>query len=165
MDISAQRTFDPTRVTRFAPSPTGELHLGNARTALFNFLLARHQGGRFLLRIEDTDAERSREPHTQAVLQDLRWLGMEWDAGPARDDGRGPYKQSERDPLYRRYFATLEQQGAAYPCYCSKLELEASRRSQLPSGKPPRYAGTCRTLTAQQREQKRAEGLAPTLRF
>src|SRR5215475_3332531 len=83
-------------VTRFAPSPTGELHLGNARTALFNELLARGAGGRFLLRIEDTDTERSREAHTAALLADLRWLGIDWDAGPDREDARGPYRQSQR---------------------------------------------------------------------
>src|ERR1700746_2747050 len=83
-------------VTRFAPSPTGELHLGNARTALFNFLLARHRDGRYLLRIEDTDSERSREEHTHALMADLRWLGMNWDAGPDHEDSRGPYRQSQR---------------------------------------------------------------------
>src|SRR6202000_1844760 len=88
-----------TVVTRFAPSPSGEVHLGNARTALFNFLLARHSGERFLLRIEDTDAERSREEHTTAVLEDLRWLGLEWDAGPDKEDERGPYRQAQRAPL------------------------------------------------------------------
>src|SRR5579863_7428128 len=86
-------------VTRFAPSPTGELHLGNARTALFNELLARHAGGRFLLRIEDTDQARSTEAHTRALLSDLRWLGLRWDAGPDREDERGPYRQSERGAI------------------------------------------------------------------
>ena len=83
-------------VTRFAPSPTGELHLGNARTALFNQLLARRAGGRFLLRIEDTDSERSQDAHTQGLMADLRWLGIEWDGGPDREDNRGPYRQSQR---------------------------------------------------------------------
>src|SRR6516225_12471813 len=103
-------------VTRFAPSPTGELHLGNARTALFNLLLARHSGGRFLLRIEDTDSERSLESHTGALLGDLRWLGIEWDAGPDREDALGPYRQSQRGALYAGYFALLEQRAAVYPC-------------------------------------------------
>src|SRR6201981_638691 len=89
-------------VTRFAPSPTGELHLGNARTALFNQLLTRHAGGRFLLRIEDTDRERSHEAHTEGLMRDLRWLGVEWDAGPDREDTLGPYNQSQRDALYAR---------------------------------------------------------------
>src|SRR5882757_4411746 len=127
MDSSSSGAFGGRGATRFAPSPSGEVHLGNARTALFNFLLARHLGERFLLRIEDTDAERSREEHTTAALEDLRWLGMEWDAGPDRDDERGPYRQSQRSPLYARYFELLEQQGAAYPCFCSALELEVSR--------------------------------------
>src|SRR5439155_6114622 len=90
----------PQPVTRFAPSPTGELHLGNARTALFNLLLARRAGGRFLLRIEDTDSERSLEAHTTALMADLRWLGIDWDAGPDRVDQRGPYRQSQRGALY-----------------------------------------------------------------
>ena len=99
-------------VTRFAPSPTGELHLGNARTALFNLLLARHVGGRFLLRIEDTDSERSLEAHTQGLMADLRWLGIEWDAGPDREDARGPYRQSQRAALYAEDLAALEHTGA-----------------------------------------------------
>src|SRR6185312_10875134 len=151
--------------TRFAPSPTGEVHLGNARTALFNFLLARHSGGRFLLRIEDTDTERSREEHTTAVLGELRWLGLDWDAGPDREDERGPYRQSQRGPLYARFFEALERQDAVYPCYCSPLELEASRRAQLGSGRPPRYAGTCRDLPPQQRRAREAQGLSGTLRY
>src|SRR6266478_6057899 len=121
---------EPRRVTRFAPSPTGELHLGNARTALFNLLLARGAAGRFLLRIEDTDAERSHEAHTTALMADLRWLGIDWDAGPDREDERGPY-----------------------------------RRAQLAAGKPPRYAGTCRDLTLDERARRQAQGLAATLRF
>src|SRR5438045_7316602 len=104
---------EPQPVTRFAPSPTGELHLGNARTALFNLLLARRAGGRFLLRIEDTDSERSLEAHTTALMADLRWLGIDWDAGPDREDERGPYRQSQRGALYARYLAQLEGQGAA----------------------------------------------------
>jgi nondiscriminating glutamyl-tRNA synthetase len=164
MDNSDGATFDQA-TTRFAPSPTGEVHLGNARTALFNFLLARHYGGRFLLRIEDTDAERSREEHTTAVIEDLRWLGLEWDAGPDREDERGPYRQSQRAPIYKRYFEMLERNGAVYPCYCSPLELEVSRKAQLAAGRPPRYAGTCRNLSPAQREQKRAQGLVPSIRF
>lgn len=163
-DSSSGAAFDRP-ATRFAPSPTGEVHLGNARTGLFNFLLARHTGGRFLLRIEDTDTERSREEHTTAVLDDLRWLGLEWDAGPDREDERGPYRQSERASLYRRYFEALQLEGAVYPCYCSPLELEISRKAQLAAGKPPRYAGTCRSLSTAQREQKRVQGLAPSMRF
>ena len=153
------------RVTRFAPSPTGELHLGNARTALFNYLLARQSGGRFLLRIEDTDRERSLEAHTGALMNELRWLGIEWDAGPDREDARGPYRQSERSPLYARYFAALEGAGAVYPCYCTSAELELARRAQLASGRPPRYPGTCRDLTLEERARREAQGLPATLRY
>ena len=153
------------RVTRFAPSPTGELHLGNARTALFNLLLARQAGGRLLLRIEDTDADRSREAHTAALMADLRWLGIEWDAGPDREDEYGPYRQSQRGALYAQYFAELQQRDTVYPCFCSALELSLSRRAQLAAGRPPRYAGTCRNLSHAEREQRRAQGLPATLRF
>jgi nondiscriminating glutamyl-tRNA synthetase len=152
-------------VTRFAPSPTGELHLGNARTALFNFVLARASGGRFLLRIEDTDLERSHDDFVAALADDLRWLGIDWDAGPDRDDDRGPYRQSRRGQLYARLFADLEAGGAVYPCFCSTLELEVSRRAQLASGKPPRYAGTCRNLTAAERARRREQGMPATTRF
>src|ERR1700727_3810202 len=98
MDSSGGAAFGGRGATRFAPSPTGEEHLGNARTALFNFLLAHHCGERFMLRIEDTDRERSREDNTTAVMQDLRWLGLEWDAGPDKEDEHGPYRQSQRAP-------------------------------------------------------------------
>ena len=165
MDSAAPAGFGQGTVTRFAPSPTGELHLGNARTALFNYLLARRAGGRFLLRIEDTDAQRSHESHLAAVLEDLRWLGLHWDAGPDREDDRGPYRQSQRGPLYDRLFEALERQEAVYPCFCTPLELEAARRAQLGSGRPPRYAGTCRGLSDEQRRAKRAQGLSATVRF
>jgi nondiscriminating glutamyl-tRNA synthetase len=175
MDTLAAETFGQRHTTRFAPSPTGELHLGNARTALFNFLLAhhglarhelaRHESGRFLLRIEDTDAERSDEKHTEALIADLRWLGMDWDAGPDHEDSKGPYRQSQRGEFYARYFAELEKRDAVYPCFCTPLELEASRRAQLASGRPPRYAATCRDLSVEQRQKKKLEGNLPTTRF
>jgi nondiscriminating glutamyl-tRNA synthetase len=165
MDSTASAGFYSGAVTRFAPSPTGELHLGNARTALFNFLLAQRAGGRFVLRIEDTDAQRSQESHLALVLEDLRWLGLHWNAGPDREDDRGPYRQSQRGALYARFFEALERQEIAYPCFCTPLELEVSRRAQLGSGRPPRYAGTCRDLSAEQRRAKQAQGLAATLRF
>jgi nondiscriminating glutamyl-tRNA synthetase len=165
MDISTARTFATGQVARFAPSPTGELHLGNARTALFNLLLARRSGGRFILRIEDTDAERSSEAHTTALVQDLRWLGIDWDAGPDREDDRGPYRQSQRASVYAGYFDRLEREGAVYSCFCSPLELEVSRKAQLAAGRPPRYAGTCRELSPEQRVRKQQLGVAPTTRF
>jgi nondiscriminating glutamyl-tRNA synthetase len=152
-------------VTRFAPSPSGELHLGNARTALFNLLLARHDGGRFVLRVEDTDAERSSAAHIAALMHDLRWLGIDWDAGPDREDARGPYQQSQRGALYTRYLETLVRQQDVYPCFCTPLELELSRRAQRTAGKPPRYAGTCRELSAAERAARAAAGQNPTLRF
>ncbi|HYM28898.1 MAG TPA: glutamate--tRNA ligase [Steroidobacteraceae bacterium] len=151
-------------VSRFAPSPTGELHLGNARTALFSLLLARRAGGRFVLRIEDTDRERSQEVHDAALLADLHWLGIDWDAGPDRDDGHGPYRQSQRAALYAQDFAALEARDAVYPCFCTPLELAAARRAQLAAGRPPRYTGTCRELSAAERARRAAEGPA-TLRF
>jgi glutamyl-tRNA synthetase len=144
-------------VTRFAPSPSGELHLGNARTALFNWLLAHAHGGRFVLRIEDTDLERTQQRYVEALGIDLEWLGLAWD--------EGPFRQSERAPLYAAYFEQLERSGRAYPCFCTPLELDLARRSQLGSGRPPRYAGTCRELTPAQAGQRRAQGRRPSLRF
>jgi nondiscriminating glutamyl-tRNA synthetase len=151
--------------TRFAPSPTGRLHLGNARTALFNFLLARGGRGRFVLRVEDTDAERGSAEHLASQLEDLRWLGCDWDAGPGVEDEHGPYRQSERGGLYQAHYRVLEERGLAYLCYCSPTELEVSRRTQLAAGRPPRYAGTCRSLDADARERHERSGRRPTLRF
>lgn len=152
-------------VTRFAPSPTGRLHLGNARTALFNWLLARRDGGRFLVRMEDTDAARSTPALAAGVLEDLRWLGLDWDAGPDREDDRGPYAQSARAAVYDDHLARLQSTGEAYECFCTPAELEVSRRVQLAAGRPPRYAGTCRHLTDAQRAAHRAAGRQPALRF
>lgn len=151
--------------TRFAPSPTGELHLGNARTALFSWLFARHHGGRFVLRIEDTDTERSREAFTTALMADMRWLGLEWDAGPDREVPGVEYRQSRRGPIYARHSAALDARGLTYPCYCTPLELDLSRKSQLAAGRPPRYAGTCRELSPEARVRKSAQGISPTTRF
>lgn len=156
---------EPTVVSRFAPSPTGELHLGNARTALFNFLLARRYGGRFVLRIEDTDSERSRPAYTQSLLQDLRWLGLDWDEGPDVGGPAAPYEQSRRGEHYARRFAELTQRGLVYPCFCTNLELDISRRAQLAAGKPPRYAGTCRNLDPAERQRRLADGASASLRF
>jgi nondiscriminating glutamyl-tRNA synthetase len=152
-------------VTRFAPSPTGDLHPGNARTALFSFLLARRQGGRFVLRVEDTDRERSAETFVASQLADLEWLGMRWDAGPGLDDGRGPYRQSERGAVYAGLYERLEREGRAYPCFCTPAELEVARRTQIAAGEPPRYVGTCRNLDAAARAALEKEGRRPALRF
>ena len=152
-------------ITRFAPSPTGDLHLGNARTALFSLLLARHGGGRFVLRIEDTDRARSKDEHTTQLMDDLLWLGIAWDAGPDREDERGPYRQSARSALYASQFEALEKMGATYKCFCSPLELEVARKTMAAAGKPPRYGGTCRELTVAQQSEKNAAGIAHTWRF
>jgi glutamyl-tRNA synthetase len=151
--------------TRFAPSPTGEIHLGNLRTALFNFLYAAGQGGVFLLRIEDTDAGRSRSEYAEALMRDLGWLGVEWQEGPRTGGERGPYFQSQRLALYERYYRELEAAGATYPCFCSDAQLKFARKVQRAAGQPPRYPGTCAHLSAGEVAQKMAEGGKPTLRF
>ena len=155
----------PDLVTRFAPSPTGALHPGNARTALFSFLLARGRGGRFILRVEDTDRERGAEDHIATQLADLEWLGIAWDAGPGHDDGHGPYRQSERGAIYAELYAQLERAGHVYPCYCTPAELEVARRVQAAAGQAPRYPGTCRRLDAAARAAREQEGRQPALRF
>ena len=157
--------MEPEVVTRFAPSPTGALHPGNARTALFSYLFARSRGGRFVLRIEDTDRERGNDDFVAAQIADLKWLGIDWDAGPDREDGRGPYRQSERGTLYATLFERLEREGHAYPCYCTPAELEVARRTQLAAGEPPRYTGTCRELAPAARAERVASGRSAALRF
>jgi glutamyl-tRNA synthetase len=152
-------------ITRFAPSPTGSLHLGNARTAFFSHLWARKSGGRFILRIEDTDVERSQQRFCDELMAELRWLGLDWDEGPDVGGPSAPYSQSKRSDLYRQLFARLEADARAYACFCTAEELELSRKLQRMAGKPPRYAGTCRMLTAAQRAERLARGLRPTLRF
>jgi glutamyl-tRNA synthetase len=151
--------------TRFAPSPTGLLHLGNIRTALFNFLLARRARGTFLLRLEDTDAMRGHEKYARALEQDLRWLGLAWDEGPEAGGGHGPYAQSERGAIYKEYFASLESKGLAYPCFCSEHELAIARKTALAAHKPPRYSGKCRALSPQEAQARFARGEPATLRF
>src|SRR5918995_5261970 len=126
---------------RFAPSPTGHLHVGNARTALFNWLLARHANGTFILRIEDTDIDRSTEESERAILEDLRWMGLTWDEGVEAGGTHGPYRQSERLPIYAAHAQTLIESQAAYYCFCSVEQLEADRQAMLRQGLPPRYAG------------------------
>jgi glutamyl-tRNA synthetase len=151
--------------TRFAPSPTGSLHLGNARTAFFSHLWARKSSGRFILRIEDTDVERSQLRFRDELMAEMRWLGLDWDEGPDIGGPSAPYSPAERGELYRALFAQLEGSGRAYPCYCTVEELDLSRKLQRMAGKPPRYAGTCRHLGAEQRAARDALGLKPTLRF
>lgn len=154
-----------TVITRFAPSPTGALHLGNARTAFFSHLWARKSGGRFILRIEDTDAERSQLRFRDELMAEMRWLRLTWDEGPDIGGPSSPYSQAERGEFYRTLFAQLAANGDAYPCYCTAEDLELSRKLQRMAGKPPRYAGTCRNLTGAQRGEREARGLRPTLRF
>jgi len=151
--------------TRFAPSPTGHIHLGNARTALFNFLLARSQAGCFLLRIEDSDATRSLLALAKELEEDLLWLGLPWQEGPGQEKGLGPYYQSQRQAIYTLYYEQLVSIGRAYPCFCSESELLMMRKHQLALGKPPRYSGQCRQLTTEQVAEKKARGQLASLRF
>ena len=129
---------------RFAPSPTGHLHVGGARTALFNWLFARRYGGKFILRIEDTDRERSRPEYEEAIVRDLQWLGLNWDEGPSIGGPFGPYRQTERAPLYRDHLKRLLSTGAAYPCFCDQKALEAEREAANLAGLGYRYSGRCR---------------------
>ena len=150
---------------RFAPSPTGQLHVGNARTALFNWLLARGSRGTFILRIEDTDVERSTRESEAAIVRDIRWLGLDWDEGPDVGGPRGPYRQSERLHLYQSYAQELLASGDAYYCFCSTTQLEAERQEALAAGRPARYAGTCRRLPPDQVQERMAAGERPAIRF
>lgn len=156
---------EPITKSRFAPSPTGELHLGNVRTALFNVLLAGQADGRFLLRVEDTDQTRSKPEFVEALLRDLRWLGLDWQEGPTVGGPADSYFQSERSGIYEQYFEQLIAAGLAYPCYCSEQELAVARKVQMASGRPPRYPGTCAHLNEEERARRAAEGRQPTLRF
>ena len=132
---------------RFAPSPTGHLHIGGARTALFNFLYARHTGGKFILRIEDTDLNRSTLESEKVIIEGLRWLGINWDEGIEVGGEYGPYRSTERIDLYRPYVQKLLDEGKAYLCYCTEEELEREREEALKRGEMPRYSGKCRNLT------------------
>ena len=150
---------------RFAPSPTGFMHVGNARTALFNYLFARHNNGTFVLRVEDTDVERHSEEAVNVIYEALKWMGIEWDEGPDIGGPYGPYRQSERLDIYREFIEKLKEKGLVYECYCTQEELEAMRREQLEKGEPPRYTGKCRYLTEDEKNRLRAEGRKPVLRL
>jgi nondiscriminating glutamyl-tRNA synthetase len=150
---------------RFAPSPTGMLHVGNARTALFNWLLARGQGGTFILRIEDTDTERSTRASEDGICADLKWLGLNWDEGPDQGGPFPPYRQSERLALYASYATTLRDTGHAYWCFCSAEQLEQERAAALAAGAPPKYSGRCRELSRDEAEARRAAGEPAAIRF
>lgn len=155
---------DEVRV-RFAPSPTGPFHIGGARSALFNWLLARKTGGKLILRIEDTDRERSTPESEENIKAALKWLGMDWDEGVDVGGEYGPYHQMERLDLYKKYTDQLLAEGKAYYCYCTDEELEEERQSLIKEGKMPRYMGKCRHLTPEQIEKYKAEGRKPTVRF
>jgi len=154
----------PVRV-RFAPSPTGYPHVGNIRTALFNWLFARRYGGKFIVRIEDTDIARRVEGAEKGILDSLRWLELYWDEGPDVGGDYGPYYQSQRLNLYKEAAEKLIEQGDAYYCYCSPERLEAMRAEQVKRKQPPGYDRYCRELTPEQRAQKQAEGITPVVRF
>lgn len=150
---------------RYAPSPTGHLHIGNARTALFNYLFARSQGGKFIIRIEDTDKKRNIEGGEESQLKYLKWLGMDWDESVDKDGGFGPYRQSERNDIYREYYTKLIEEGHAYKCYCTEEELEAEREEQSARGETPHYSGKCRHLTDEERSRLESEGRQPSIRL
>lgn len=150
---------------RFAPSPTGPLHIGGARSALFNWLFARHHDGKFIVRIEDTDIERSSRESEENILSALRWLGIDWDEGIQVGGPNGPYRQTERLTLYRELARKLMAGGHAYQCYCSEEELAAERESLMAKGELPRYLGRCRDLCSEDIAKFEAEGRKPVLRF
>lgn len=150
---------------RYAPSPTGFLHIGNARTAIFNYLFARHAGGKFIIRIEDTDQKRNVEGGEESQLKYLKWLGLEWDESVDVGGEYGPYRQMERLDIYKEYWQELLDKGLAYKCYCSEEELKAERETQMANKQAPHYSGKCRHLTKEQIAQYEAEGRKPTIRF
>ncbi len=150
---------------RFAPSPTGWLHVGGARTAYFNWLYARQHRGQLVLRIEDTDVERSSDDAERGVLEDLAWLGLDHDEGPGSAGPHGPYRQSERLPLYRRRADELLERGLVYPCFCTDADLERRRQAALATGRPPHYDGRCRALTVAERERRLGAREPYSLRF
>ncbi len=154
----------PVRV-RFAPAPTGLLHIGNARTAFFNFLFAKRNEGTFVLRIEDTDVERSTDTSIDRIVEDLKWLGISWAEGPDRDGPFGPYRQTQRLSTYREFADRLLQGGKSYKCFCSEERLKKLRKEQLSKGKMPRYDGRCRSLSAAEMTGMESSGLHPAIRF
>ncbi len=147
--------------TRFAPSPTGRLHVGSVRTALFNWLFARRTEGKFVLRIEDTDRVRSKKEFEESIMEDLRWLGLQWDEGPDAGGESGPYRQSERLQIYRDHAQRLVEKGLAYRCYCTPEKLVQLKNEQIKAGVPPRYDGKCRALS----EKDAPKDITPAVRF
>jgi glutamyl-tRNA synthetase len=157
-------TTRPVR-TRYAPSPTGSPHIGNYRTAIFAWLIARHAGGKFLLRIEDTDRRRMVPGAIENIMEGLRWIGLDWDEGPEVGGAYGPYFQSERLAIYREHAEQLIARGHAYYCYCTEERLEQMRQEQRARGEPEHYDRRCRYLTPDQRAELEARGIKPVVRF
>src|SRR6201996_457918 len=149
---------NPLPRVRFAPSPTGMLHVGNARTALYNWLYARHNGGEFVLRIEDTDVERSEARYETQLIEDLRWLGLDWSEGPQIGGPYAPYRQSERLEIYQRHTEQLLGESKAYRCFCTAEELEQERQQALREHRTQVYSGKCRTLTDTEAKERAAAG-------
>ncbi len=150
---------------RYAPSPTGYLHIGNARTALFNYLFARNQNGKFIIRVEDTDQKRNVEGGEENQFHYLKWLGIDWDESVGKPGEYGPYRQSERRDIYEQHYNKLLENGAAYKCYCTEDELEEEREAQRARGEMPRYSGKCRHLTEEDQSKLAGEGRQPSIRF
>lgn len=150
---------------RFAPSPTGYLHIGNMRTALFNYLFARRNGGRFILRVEDTDTERSKREYEEAQKKDLLWMGIRWDEGPDTGGDYGPYRQSERLQLYKEHVDRLIAEGKAYYCYVTEEETEEMKRTAKLERRPPRFDNRGRNFSREEIEKRKAAGVRPTVRF
>lgn len=150
---------------RFAPSPTGHLHIGGARTALFNLLFARRHGGTFILRIEDTDLKRSSYESEEVIIRDLQWLGIDWDEGVVKGGEFGPYRSTERRHIYKEYVDKLLKEGKAYYCYCTPEELEEERKNLLKKGQMPRYMGKCRYLSPEEIKAFEEQGRKPVIRF
>ncbi len=150
---------------RFAPSPTGHLHIGNARAAVLNWLFARHVHGKFILRIEDTDPERSKSEYVERIYEDLKWLGLHWDEGPDVGGEYGPYRQSLRLEIYQRYANQLLQDGNAYHCYCNAEELEQMRKTAVEQGRPVTYDRKCLNLSEQEKKSQIDAGRKPAIRF
>src|SRR6056297_727992 len=154
----------PVRV-RLDPSPTGSLHVGTARAALFNYLFANQKKGKFILRIEDTDKERSKKEYEKQIIEGLKWLGINWDEGPETKGEFGPYRQSDRKNRYKKYLKKLLDEEEAYHCFCSEEELEQMRQKQKQNGEPPRYTGKCRDLSESEVKKRLEAGESSVIRF
>jgi glutamyl-tRNA synthetase len=150
---------------RFAPSPTGSLHIGGARTALFNWLFARKNKGAFILRLEDTDLLRSTKESSQGIIEGLQWLGLDWNEGPDKGGNFGPYCQSERLPLYRRYLDDLIKNKKAYYCFCSNQELQGEKEAARKDKRDYKYSGKCKHLSSEEINNLLGQGLKPVIRI